>query len=75
MPLEEKQNLLEMISQLERLNRIASILEVEVDKLQVKVFRLIILMRDSLILTIHGDEVVRLVKFSRYADTFMRDRE
>ena len=32
---EEKQNLLEMISQLERLNRIASILEVEVDKLQV----------------------------------------
>jgi len=32
---EEKQNLLEMISQLERLNRISSILEVEVDKLQV----------------------------------------
>jgi ATP-dependent Lon protease len=32
---EEKQNLLEMISQLERLNRIAAILEVEVDKLQV----------------------------------------
>ncbi len=32
---EEKQNLLEMISQLERLNRIASILEAEVDKLQV----------------------------------------
>jgi ATP-dependent Lon protease len=32
---EEKQNLLEMMSQLERLNRIAAILEVEVDKLQV----------------------------------------
>jgi ATP-dependent Lon protease len=32
---EEKQNLLEMVSQLERLNRIASILEAEVDKLQV----------------------------------------
>ena len=32
---EEKQNLLEMISPLERLNRIAAILEAEVDKLQV----------------------------------------
>jgi ATP-dependent Lon protease len=32
---DEKQNLLEMISPLERLNRIASILETEVDKLQV----------------------------------------
>ena len=33
--LDEKQNLLEIISPLERLNRIAGILEVEVDKLQV----------------------------------------
>ncbi|MEW5982802.1 MAG: endopeptidase La [Acidobacteriota bacterium] len=32
---DEKQNLLEMVSPLERLNRISSILEVEVDKLQV----------------------------------------
>ena len=32
---EEKQNLLEMVSPLERLNRIAAILEAEVDKLQV----------------------------------------
>jgi ATP-dependent Lon protease len=32
---EEKQNLLEIISPIERLNRIASVLEVEVDKLQV----------------------------------------
>jgi len=32
---EEKQNLLEIVSPLERLNRIASILEAEVDKLQV----------------------------------------
>ncbi|MBI2835331.1 MAG: endopeptidase La [Acidobacteria bacterium] len=32
---EEKQNLLEIISALERLNRIAGILEIEVDKLQV----------------------------------------
>ncbi len=32
---EEKQNLLEIVSPLERLNRIASVLEVEVDKLQV----------------------------------------
>jgi ATP-dependent Lon protease len=33
--IEEKQNLLEIISPLERLNRIASVLEAEVDKLQV----------------------------------------
>ena len=33
--IEEKQNLLEIVSPLERLNRIASVLEVEVDKLQV----------------------------------------
>ncbi len=33
--IDEKQNLLEMLSPLERLNRIAAILEVEVDKLQV----------------------------------------
>src|SRR5438094_8943113 len=32
---DEKQNLLEIISPLERLNRIAGILEIEVDKLQV----------------------------------------
>src|ERR687893_825324 len=32
---DEKQNLLEIVSPLERLNRIASILEIEVDKLQV----------------------------------------
>ena len=32
---EEKQNLLEMVSPLERLNRLASLLEIEVDKLQV----------------------------------------
>jgi len=32
---EEKQNLLEIVSPVERLNRIASVLEVEVDKLQV----------------------------------------
>ena len=33
--IEEKQNLLEIVSPLERLNRIAAVLEVEVDKLQV----------------------------------------
>jgi len=32
---DEKQNLLEIISPIERLNRIAGILEIEVDKLQV----------------------------------------
>ena len=33
--MDEKQNLLEIISPVERLNRIAGILEIEVDKLQV----------------------------------------
>lgn len=45
---------------------------VYVINLQVKVTPLIILMRKGVILTIAGKEVVRLVRFSRYATTFMR---
>jgi magnesium transporter len=45
---------------------------VTVKDLKVSVNPLIILMRKGLILTIAGNEVVRLVRFSRYAGTFMR---
>jgi len=45
---------------------------VTVKNLEVRVNPLIILMRKGLILTIAGSEVVRLVRFSRYADTFLR---
>jgi magnesium transporter len=40
--------------------------------LDVFVYPLLILIRKKLIVTIHGTEVVRLVQFARYADTFMR---
>ena len=45
---------------------------VTVKNLEVYVNPLIILMRKGLILTLAGKEVVRLVRFSRYADTFLR---
>jgi magnesium transporter len=45
---------------------------VTVKNLEVTVKPLIILMRKGLILTLSGSEVVRLVRFSRYADTFLR---
>ncbi len=45
---------------------------VTVKNLEVNVNPLIILMRKGLILTLAGNEVVRLVRFSRYADTFLR---
>lgn len=45
---------------------------VTVKNLEVQVNPLIILMRKGLILTLAGNEVVRLVRFSRYADTFLR---
>jgi magnesium transporter len=45
---------------------------VVVKKLDVRVTPLLILLRKGLILTMHGGEVVRLVRFSRYAHTFMR---
>jgi magnesium transporter len=45
---------------------------VTVKNLEVKVNPLLILMRKGLILTMAGTEVIRLVRFSRYADTFLR---
>ena len=45
---------------------------VTVQNLEVRVNPLVILMRKGLILTMAGGEVVRLVRFSRYADTFFR---
>ena len=45
---------------------------VRVEKFDVKVFPLIILIRKNLIVTIHPREVVRLQKIYRYADIFMK---
>lgn len=45
---------------------------VRVRGLELKVFPLLILVKKNLILTIHSMEVVRLVQFSRYADTYLR---
>jgi len=45
---------------------------VRVDKFDVKVFPLLILVRKNLIVTIHPKEVVRLQQIYRYADIFMK---
>lgn len=45
---------------------------VRVEKFDVKVYPLLILIRKNLILTIHPKEVVRLQKIYRYADIFMK---
>jgi len=45
---------------------------VRVAELEVEMNKLIILMRDNLIVTIHGEHVTRLVKFARYAETFFK---
>jgi len=45
---------------------------VRVEKFDVKVFPLIILIRKNLIVTIHPREVIRLQKIYRYADIFMK---
>ena len=42
---------------------------VRVKKLEVEIHKLIILMKNNLIVTIHGEHVTRLVKFARYAVT------
>src|SRR3989338_9044978 len=42
---------------------------VRVTKLDVEINKLIILMKNNLIVTIHGEHVTRLVKFARYAVT------
>jgi magnesium transporter len=43
-----------------------------ISKLDLRSYPLIILVRKDLIVTIHSEEVVRLVQFSRYADAYMR---
>jgi len=45
---------------------------VRVEKFDVKVYNLIILVRKNLIVTIHPKEVIRLQKIYRYADSFMK---
>lgn len=45
---------------------------VKIQKLDLKSYPLLILVRKDLIVTIHSEEVGRLVQFSRYADAYMR---
>ena len=45
---------------------------IRVYNLEVSTYPLLILIKRNLILTIHTQEVVRLKKFARYAETFMR---
>jgi magnesium transporter len=45
---------------------------VRIEKLEIKSYPLLILVRKDLIVTLHSEEVVRLVQFSRYADHYMR---
>lgn len=45
---------------------------VKVSKLDLTSYPLVILVRKDLIVTIHSQEVVRLVQFSRYADVYLR---
>lgn len=45
---------------------------VKITGLDLQSYPLLILVRKDLIVTIHSEEVVRLVQFARYADTFMR---
>ncbi len=45
---------------------------VMISKLDLRSYPLVILVRKDLIVTIHSEEVERLVQFSRYADVYMR---
>ena len=45
---------------------------VMISKLDLRSYPMVILVRKDLIVTIHSEEVVRLVQFSRYADVYMR---
>jgi magnesium transporter len=45
---------------------------IKVEKLTVHGYKYLFLMKDGIIFTIHGQEVVRLVRFARYADVIMR---
>ena len=45
---------------------------VRVKELEVEINKLIILMKSNLVVTIHGEQITRLVKFARYAVTFFK---
>lgn len=45
---------------------------VRIQGLDIKAYNLIVLIRKNLILTIHDEVVTRFIRFSRYADTFLR---
>jgi len=45
---------------------------VHVSQLQVDINKLMILLKDNLIVTIHGESITRFVKFARYAVTFFK---
>ncbi|MFH1774531.1 MAG: CorA family divalent cation transporter [Methanobacteriota archaeon] len=45
---------------------------VVVNKLEIEINPLLILLRKNLVLTIHSEKVKRLVKFSRYAEIFLK---
>jgi len=45
---------------------------VRISKLDVQAYPLVILVRKNLIVTLHSTEIVRLVLFSRYADSYLR---
>jgi len=45
---------------------------VRINKLDLESFPLLILVRKDLIVTLHSEQVVRLVQFSRYADVYLR---
>ncbi|QLH75499.1 MAG: magnesium transporter CorA [Methanomassiliicoccales archaeon] len=45
---------------------------VRVKGADLKVYPLLVLVKKNLILTVHSTEVVRLVQFSRYADTYLK---
>jgi magnesium transporter len=45
---------------------------IKINQMDVKVYPLIILIKKGVILTIHPEEITRLQKFARYAETFMK---
>ena len=45
---------------------------VRIRKIDLEAFPLLVLVRKDLIVTIHSEEVIRLVQFSRYADNYIR---
>jgi len=45
---------------------------IRVDQLKVNAYHFLILIKEGLIFTIHGEQVIRLVKFARYAETILR---